>query len=69
MAVQTYSPDSTAISQLIYDDETTQCVVILADGSSWTYNIPQNVLAAWLEAGSPGAFYNLQIRGQFAFFA
>lgn len=69
MAVETYSPDSTAISQLIYDDETTQCVVILADGSSWTYNIPQNVMDAWLAAGSAGAFYNLQIRGNFAFFA
>ena len=33
MAVQTYSPDSTAISQLIYDDDTELCVVILTDGS------------------------------------
>lgn len=69
MVQQTYSPDSTAISQIIYDDETTQAVVMLADGSSWTYNIPQNVMDAWLEAGSPGAFYNAQIRGNFAFFA
>ena len=69
MAVQTYSPDSTVISQLIYDDETGQCVVILSDGSSWTYVLPQNVMDAWLNASSPGAFYNTQVRGQFAFFA
>ncbi|HEY1887154.1 MAG TPA: KTSC domain-containing protein [Roseiarcus sp.] len=69
MAVQTYSPDSTAISQLIYDDETEQCVVILTDGSRFTYALPQNVMDAWVAAGSAGAFYNTQIRGNFAFFA
>ena len=69
MTQQTYSPSSSAVAQLIYDDETEQCVVMLTDGSSWTYNIPQNVMDAWLEASSAGAFYNLQIRGNFAFFA
>lgn len=69
MAVQTYSPSSSAIAQLIYDDETELCVVILTDGSRFTYTFPEDVFQAWQDAGSAGAFYNLQIRGNFAFFA
>lgn len=69
MAVETYSLNSSAIAQLIYDDDTTLCVVILTDGSRFTYAIPQDVMDAWLAAGSAGAFYNTEIRGNFAFFA
>lgn len=64
----TYSPDSSAITQIVYDEESGQAVVILKDGSSWTYNLPQDVMDAWMEASSAGGFYNANIRGQHAFF-
>lgn len=67
MAQQSLDFESSAFTSMIYDDETNQLVVVFKDGARYTYNLPQNVIDAWMSSGSIGAFYNANIRGQFSF--
>lgn len=59
--------ESSAISQIIYDDETEITVVTFKDGETYGYMLPQDVIDAWMASGSIGGFYNAEIRQQFSF--
>lgn len=67
MTAQALSFTSSAFAQMVYDSDTGDLIATFRDGETYIYNLPQDVVDAWMAAGSVGGFYNANIRGQFSF--
>jgi hypothetical protein len=66
MAQQSYPPNSSAFNAIVYDDETESLDVEFKDGQTYHWDgFPPDVFAQWMTSGSRGAFFNLNIRGQY----
>lgn len=65
MAKQNYPVVSSAISRIDYDDETGTCYFTMKDGKGYSINIPEIEVARWVNAESPGGYFNLNIRGKY----
>jgi len=57
---------STAIQEIDYDETYEVLTVTFTDGSTYKYwNVPQEVYAELLYAGSAGSYFNREIRGKY----
>ena len=59
---------STAISEIDYDEWEEILTVRFTDGRVYKYwNVPQEVYAEFLYAGSAGGYFNANIRGRYSY--
>lgn len=62
--VQRHSFRSSAISNATYDRMTQSLIVVFANGRSYEFGgVPPDLWEQFIQAGSPGSFYNARIRG------
>lgn len=61
----TFPIRSTCVAQLLYNIESGDTLVTLTDGSEWPYHqISMINFLRFLNAASPGSFYNAEVRGR-----
>jgi len=60
--------ESTAISEIDYDDERAKLLVRFMSGERYVYvGVPAEVCRSFVEADSKGRFFQLQIRDRYPF--
>ena len=66
MATQSYTPASTAIARLDYDDEENVLYLTFTDGKSYTLkDFPAIEFSRWKGADSAGSYFNANVRGKY----
>jgi hypothetical protein len=59
---------SSTITSVEYDDEARELDITFTSGKTYRYfNVPLEIYAEFLDAGSKGKFFNDNIKGAFAF--
>jgi lysyl-tRNA synthetase class 2 len=68
MGVQTFSPASSNIEDVEYDDSTDTLTVTFTGGDMYDYmNVPAAVYRAFASAPSAGQFFHRQIKGRYQY--
>ena len=66
MAYEKYTPTSTAIARLDYDDDENMLFLTFTDGKQYIIeNFPAIEYARWKSAESAGLYFNQNVRGKY----
>ena len=66
MASKSFKPNSTSISEVVYDDKKLSMLVVMRDGSNMQYHkVPPSVFDGWKQAPSAGKYYNSSVRDRY----
>ena len=66
MAYSTYTPTSTAIARLDYDDDENMLFLTFQDGRQYIIeNFPGIEYERWKNADSAGGYFNANVRGKY----
>lgn len=58
-------PRSSFVNRVCYRRDAQYAVVLLGNTFYGYCGVPEAVIVVWLSAGSPGRFYNEQVRGRY----
>lgn len=68
MAETSWSPSSSHIAQVTFDDATDTLTIEFVDGNQYDYmNVPASVSRDFRNASSAGQFFNRQIKSRYAY--